>query len=331
VQRSARDAIGRWDVSVVEPVTMIDDDYGTVLQPGWPDLVVRDRHPRDRSRVYTVGGLAAPVRPKGLGTVVLLHGVGNSGAVWAPVLPPIASLAEQFRLGPVVAPTVSPALLTGDPDDRTDAVTLLVDFLAEVAAPPWRIVGHSMGGVLAGLILRARPEMVRQAVLVNAPLPGVTRRLKRRDTLDRTGRAVLALKALSQITAFGRPRLPGFLRGPELVIVRNALRGFVHDPYALDAEVISRAILSSRTVDGVDFLRLSRQLPDWEAEPFTAKPVTIVLGDRDPLVPPSDLDAVRARYPDSLVHVLPACGHFAHLERADSTVGAIAEAFTRRT
>ena len=45
----------------------------------------------------------------------------------------------------------------------------------------------------------------------------------------------------------------------------------------LDAEVIGRAILSSRTRDGVDFLRLSRTLPEWEAEPFTGRPVMIVL------------------------------------------------------
>lgn len=315
-------------------MTMIDSEYGTVLRPNWSELVVRDHHPRDGSRVYTVGGLRLPGsdgRRATAGSVVLLHGVGNSGAVWGPVLPSLTELASDLRLGPVVAPTLSPALLNGDADDRTDAVTLLVDFLCDVAAPPWRIIGHSMGGLLTGLILRTRPELVRQAVLVNSPLPGVTRRLKGRDTLDRTGRALLGLKALAQITAFGRPRLPGFLRGPELLVVRNALRGFVHDPGALDGEVIGRAILSSRTTDGVDFLRLARQLPEWEAEPFTARPVTIVLGDRDPLVPASDFDAVRSRYPDAFVHILPGCGHFAHLERPDSTLGAIREAVTRRS
>ena len=310
---------------------MIDTEYGTVLRPDWSQVVVRDHHPLDGSRVYTVGGLAPPARDRrATGSVVLLHGVGNSGAVWGPVLPSITEIASASRLGPVVAPTLSPALLNGDPDDRTDAVTLLVDFVSAVAAPPWRIVGHSMGGLLTGLLLRTRPDLVRSAVLVNSPLPGVTRRLQGRDTLDRTGRALIALKALARVTAFGRPRLPGFLRGPELLVVRNALRGFVHDPGALDGEVIGRAILSSRTTDGADFLRLARLLPTWEAEPFTARPVTIVLGDRDPLVPPTDFDAVRTRYPDAAVHVLATCGHFAHLERPASTVGAIAERFTHR-
>lgn len=315
-------------------MVMIDSEYGTVLRPDWSRQLSRDHHPRDGSRVYTVGGLA-PARPDRrrtrTGSVVLLHGIGNSGAIWGPVLPAIAEMASSYRFGPVVAPTLSATLLAGQPDDATDAVTLLVEFLSEVAPPPWRIVGHSMGGVLTGLILRTRPDVIRQAVLINAPLPGATRRLQGGPSLDRTGRAVLTLRALAQITAFGRPWLPGFLRGPELVVVRNALRGFVHNPGALDREVIGRAILSSRTTDGIDFLRLSRQLPPWESEPFTARPVTIVLGERDPLVPMSDLDAIRARYPDAIVHVLPQCGHFAHLELPASTVGAIAEAFTRKS
>lgn len=313
-------------------MVMVESRYGAVLRPDWSELVVRDHHPRNGARVYSVGAPASSgrFRRSARGSVLLLHGIGNSGAIWGPVLPSIAELADRYRLGPVVAPTVSPDLLAGDAGDRTDAVTLLVDFLRAVAPMPWRIVGHSMGGVLAGLILRCRPDAISHAVLVNAPLPGVTRRLRSGDTFDRTGRALLALKALAQITAIGRPRLPALLRAPELLVVRNALRGFVHDPHALDAEVIGRAILSSRTRDGVDFLRLSRTLPEWEAEPFTGRPVTIVLGDDDPLVPVHDLDAVRSRYPDALVHVLPTCGHFAHLERADLTVGAIAEGLTRR-
>jgi pimeloyl-ACP methyl ester carboxylesterase len=312
-------------------MVMVDRGYGAVLRADWAQEIVRDHHPRDGSRVYTVGAPAGDIARRHDGSVVLLHGVGNSGAIWGPVLPTVTDLAHDHGWGAVVAPTLSPALLSGDPDDRRDAVTLLVDFLADVAPPPWRIVGHSMGGVLIGLILRTRPDVVRQAVLLNAPLPGVTHRLRAGDTIDRTGRALLALKALAQITAFGRPRLPGFLRGPELTIVRNALRGFVRDPGALDGEVIGRAILSSRTRDGVDFLRLARTMPEWEREPFTARPVTIVLGADDPLVPPKDLDLVRGRYPGASVHVLPECAHFAHLEQPHLTVGAIAEAFTRRT
>ena len=96
--------------------------------------------------------------------------------------------------------------------------------------------------------------------------------------------------------------------------MRFALRGFVHDPGRLDRRVLARAVLGSRTTDGNRFIRLAETLPEWEAEPFDAVPVSIVLGDSDPLIPVQDIDAVVDAYPDAHVHVLTDCGHFAHLE-----------------
>jgi pimeloyl-ACP methyl ester carboxylesterase len=231
------------------------------------------------------------------------------------------------HLGRVVAPTMSSSLLTDVGEERATMSAKLVDWLSEIAPPPWFVVGHSMGGLMTGLMLRTRPDLVSGAVLLNAPLPGVVRRMRTRDTLDRTGRALLFIKLLSSTTRFGRPRLPGFLRGPELAAVRVALRGFVADPGAIDDRVLSRALLGSRTSDGTEFIRLAQGLPAWESEPFTDVPVTIVLGDLDPLVPVRDVDLIADSYPDAPIHVLANCGHFAHLEWPQLTVDAISHHF----
>lgn len=288
------------------------DEYGAVLTPSWPDLVVRDHHPHDGSWVYTT----ETRRPRGP-TLLLLHGVGNDGGIWAPVMP---ALAER---GPVVAPSISAGLLTDDDGGRAETIDAMLDHLAAVVPPPWRLVGHSMGGVLSGLIMRYRPDLVTGAVLVNSPLPSVTRRIQEGDSIDRTGRALLMLKALSQVTSFGRPRLPRFLRGPELLLVRTALNGFVIDPGALHDRIVGRAIMSTRTTDGMDFLRLARELPETELAPFDDVPVTIVLGRGDPLVPESDFELVRARYPAAELHVLERCSHFAQFEQPARTVAII--------
>lgn len=289
--------------------------YGSVPDPGWADAVVRSEHPSDGSAVFTVP--AAAGAPPGAVTL-LLHGVGNNGSVFAPIM---SSLAAS---GTVVAPTLSPELLTDVGDERRLMSAKLVDWLAEVTPPPWRLVGHSMGGVMVGLILRTRPELVDRAVLLNSPLPGVVHRIRFRDTIDRTGRALLFLKALSAVTRFGRPRLPRLLRGPEIAAVRLALRGFVYDPGRLHGRVLSRSILGSRTTDGNEFIRLAEGLPQWEAEPFDAVPVTIVLGDTDPLVPTGDVDAIVDMYPGATIHVAANCGHFVHLEWSQLTVDTIA-------
>ncbi len=295
----------------------LDDDadpatgYGAVLDDDWSGSVERFDHPVDDSMVFRSGEDGAPA------TMLLLHGVGNSGAIYGPIM---STLAEH---GPVVAPTLSPELLMASGGGRTETMTPLVEWLAAVAPPPWRLVGHSMGGVLTGLILRSHPEMVRGAVLLNSPLPGVIDRIREGDSLDRTGRALLFLKLLSRVTAFGRPRLPGILRGPELLIVRNALRGFVIDPGQLDNDVIARAVLRSRTTDGDDFLRLAKEMPEWESEAFDELPVRLILGRDDPLVPMEDLPAVQESYPAADIVVLGRCAHFAHLEQPQETVDEI--------
>jgi pimeloyl-ACP methyl ester carboxylesterase len=309
------------DMDEIDDVGAERSDYGLVLDPDWTDAVVRSRHPGDGSPVFTVAARADA--PAGA-VVLLLHGVGNDGSVFGPIMSSLATL------GTVVAPTLSPELLTDVGDERALMSAKLVDWLSEVVPPPWRLVGHSMGGVMAGLILRTRPDLVERAVLLNSPLPGVVQRIRFRDTVDRTGRALLFMKALAAVTRFGRPRLPRFLRGAEVAAVRLALRGFVYDAGRLDARVLTRAILGSRTPDGNRFLALAEQLPAWEAEPFDRVPVTIVLGDADPLIPGADVDAVVEMYPGAIVHVIAKCGHFAHLEWSRRSVDTVTGFLTTR-
>lgn len=288
------------------------DGYGALLTPDWYLRVDRHRHPHDGSWVYT-----SPSPHRDRSPLLLLHGVGNDGGIWSPILPALA--ADR----PVVAPSVSAELLMADGGGRAETIDRMLDHLSAVVAPPWRIVGHSMGGVLTGLMLRYRPDLVDRALLINAPLPGVTRRIREGHSLDRTGRALLLMSALARITSFGRPRLPRFLRGPELLAVRTALNGFVVDPGAFDDRVISRAIMSTRTRDGIDFIRLAREIPESEWDPFDERPVTIVLGRDDPLVPAEDWGEVEERYPAATIHVLERCSHFAHLEQPAITAAIV--------
>ena len=292
--------------------------YGEVLRPDWASVVRRVPHPLDGTRCYVA---PTPESVADEPTVILLHGVGNDGGTFAPILP---VLAERR---PVVAPTLRPKHLVPG-DDPADNVAPLVGFLTALAPPPWHIVGHSMGGVIAGLLMRARPDLVAGTVLINSPLPGVTRRIRDGDTFDRTGRALIMLKALAQISAFGRPRLPRIVRPAEMLVVRNALRGFVRHPGELDASIIEGAVTSTRTRDGDRFLRLARDLPAWESDPFVASPVHIVLGADDPLVPADDVELVAAAYPEATIEVLGGCAHFAHLEWPRAIVDTIDDAIT---
>lgn len=291
-------------------------EYGAVIDPDWSSAVREELHPVDGSAVFTARTLA-PERT----ATLLLHGIGNNGAIFAPLL------ARLARHGPVVAPTMSADLLRGADGDDPESFGGLIDWLVAVQPPPWRLVGHSMGGVLGGLVLRLRPDLVSSAVLLNSPLPSTVERIAFGDSVDRTGRAILAMKALARVSSLGRPRLPGFLRGAELGLVRTGLRGFVVDPGELDDDVIATAIMASRTTDGLDFLRLARKLPVWAARPHAAQPIAVVLGDDDPLIVEADHAAIRRSYPEARIHVAQRCGHFVHLEQPELVMEVVDEFF----
>ncbi len=113
-----------------------------------------------------------------------------------------------------------------------------------------------------------------------------------------------------------------------MAIVRTALRGFMVDPGALDDQIIRRAVISSRTADGVDFLKLAELLPEWALDPHTEHPIEIILGDSDPLIEVEDYDEVLGAYPKAAIHVAPECGHFVHLERPHFTLDRIQRFFS---
>ena len=105
-------------------------------------------------------------RPDGA-VVLMLHGLGSSGASWRHVAP---ALGERFR---VIAPD---ARGHGDSDWTHDYSPELMaedvaGFLEQVGVLAAIMVGHSMGGVIAYAVAATRPELVRLLVLEEMPPP----------------------------------------------------------------------------------------------------------------------------------------------------------------
>ena len=98
-------------------------DYGVILDAEWWRAVVRSEHPADGSPVFTAEPSAAA--PPGA-VVLLLHGVGNDGSVFEPIM---SSLTD---LGTIVAPTLSPELLTDVGDERNLMSAKLVEITQRI-------------------------------------------------------------------------------------------------------------------------------------------------------------------------------------------------------
>ena len=115
-----------------------------------------------------VGGLQLVVR--GLGAegpgLILLHGLGVSGAVWQGI---------GRLLGPALR-LVAPDLRGHGESDKPSAGYLPRDYVGDIAAllghepsRPLGVLGHSLGAVIAAQLAADRPELVPKLILVDPP------------------------------------------------------------------------------------------------------------------------------------------------------------------
>lgn len=118
------------------------------------------RRPWGRLRVYLSGSGPA---------VLALHGLGGSGRYWA------GWAHELSETATVIAPDLAGFGASDQPDvtydrafhlDNLDAIVTALDL-----APPYTVIGHSMGGILGALWAARHPNLVQSLALVASPYP----------------------------------------------------------------------------------------------------------------------------------------------------------------
>jgi pimeloyl-ACP methyl ester carboxylesterase len=120
----------------------------------------------ERQRVSIAnGGLEAAVAGSGPVTVVFESGLGTPLEVWDLVLPRVIERARTLRYDRRYAPEAGPVAKRTVADLLHDLEALLAALALE---PPYVLVGHSWGGVIARLFACAHPSHVAGLVLVDA-------------------------------------------------------------------------------------------------------------------------------------------------------------------
>lgn len=160
----------------------------------------------------------------------------------------------------------------------------LAQLVAGLGYGPVDLVGYSYGGSVCARLAAARPELVRRLALV---APG---------GVPSARSAVREAAALLHMAALAGPRFwPVMARD----VVRAGLR------------VIERASHDVRQDDA------RAQLP------AIAAPTLIVWGERDTLVPQSDIEQFAAAIPGARVVTLPGVGHVPMAERPEALAGVL--------
>lgn len=251
---------------------------------------------------------AIAVRGRG-DTLVLVHGLATTRAIWGHAAPRLAGTRRVVTLD-------VPGFGAARPAGRgfaLDAVAARMrdDLRAAGVAGPYDLVGHSMGAAVALTLAARDPAAVRSLVLVSPaglrPLPSAAG-------------AALGLAAELYIPVRRRAApIAGWGWGRRLLMA-----GGVSDGAALPAGVVRELVGASRgarrigpalaAVVCADLRETLRGLP---------LPVGALWGRGDRLIPPGGVHTVLAMRPDAACEVIDGAGHISMVEQPEAFVAAL--------
>lgn len=241
-------------------------------------------------------------------TLLFVHGVASDKTVWLPLA---AQLAGRFR---VVVPDLpgwgeTPAGAAADGAIAAQAQQLSA-FVAALALDDFVLVGHSMGGAIAGAYAAELAPAPRGLVLLDtyglrAPANAFARAVDAGDYAFAYDDDAGFARAMS--LAFARPRAVSAPIRRALIVKNAAQRARIVRTFERLREPVERLSLQTR----LDRLTL---------------PVLALWCRDDPVIDVGALDALRAGLGEHAptVKVLDGCRHMPMLERTDATATAIA-------
>jgi pimeloyl-ACP methyl ester carboxylesterase len=241
------------------------------------------------------GGPGAP-------PLLLIHGSGATGSMWAPVVPPLAAVYRVIRVDLPGCGQSEPASTYAVPR-QADRVAAVLD---ELGVDDLRVVGHSSGGYVATALVEQRPDLVSSLVLVSSgPSPA----------------ALLPEQAIIRLLA-GRPFGP--LIWP--IRTKGMIRGGLASTAASPIELADDVVADLRRTSYRDFRSIldanvayiaARSVPERLATAAAGKPLLVIFGDSDPRWDPVSAHQYEV-VPGATVAYLSGVGHLAMLEDRDS-------------
>jgi pimeloyl-ACP methyl ester carboxylesterase len=279
----------------------------------------RRRRESFEPRELTLHGHRVVYRLAGEGPLlVLVHGITSSSETWASIGP---RLAERFT---VLAPDLLGHGRSAKPrgDYSLGAYASGVrDLMLALGFERGTFVGHSLGGGVTMQLAYQFPERTERLVLVSSG--GLGREVSlvlRAATLPGSEWVLPALASTRLLNAGrGAARLLDRVRLRPHTDITEIARGHasLEDPEARAAFIHTlRAVVEpgGQRVDARDRLYLAREVP-----------FLIMWGERDSVIPARHGRRAHELVEGSRLAVLPAAGHFPHLDQPDEFLDVLAD------
>ena len=247
--------------------------------------------------------------------IVLLHGFPTSGHLWsgvAPLLPPGHRVVVLDLLG--FGRSDPPSSHGVDIRAHADRLIAVLDHLGINFAC---VVGHGVGGGIAqSVAVRYPPRVSRLCLVASVGFD------------DWPTREVKLARAMSPLT---RHLPPTWILS---AVRRDLLRGYLdHERGSHDIDLYLRPFVASDgrdalvthllALNGADTLALAPRLKD------IVSPTAIVWGQRDPFLPVSLGERLRASIRGSTLEIIPEARHFVPIESAHQLAASIAKLLLR--
>lgn len=239
-----------------------------------PALRMRAARRRATALYCTIHGSGTPL--------LLLHGLGATGAIFAPLIP---ALAQHFQ---VIVPDLrghgQSSCLPG-PDSIERMASDVEDLLDLLGIEACFVLGYASGGAVAQQLAFSYPARIRGMALVCA-----------------YARSAATLR--EQITVRLRPELFRLL-GPRRVGALAAGQLPARAPEPVRAAMASS---QGRRVAPVARALLAFDSRSWL--PTLGCPTLVVAGERDTITPPHHAHELAGLVPGASLHTLPRAGHW---------------------
>jgi len=286
------------------------------LTLAWPAAAQVTPFPGDfrTQEITTDDGATIYLRSGGQGpAVVLLHGFGDTGDMWAPLA------ADLVRDHTVVVPDLRGMGLSSHPpagyDKRTQAADVRA-VLTHLGLDRAVVVGHDLGTMVAYAYAARYPDTTEQLVVMDAPVPGIPPW----DDLVR--------HPLLWHFSFGGPDAERLVAGRERIYLDRFWNEFAGDPAKIDeatrahyAQLYARP--GAMRAAFAQFLAFPTDVKDNQASLATKLPMPVLAIGGEQSFGATQAVAMRNAATQVTEVVIPQAGHWLMEEQPAATIRAI--------